>query len=273
MHIPEKMEFPRRLRLLHWEAYPRKSLPPTFHPEYLVELNMRESQFEYLWQGTQALKNLKKMDLLGSSNLKELPDLSNATNLEILVCVVISAQQQEYGLPHSNRLLCRHIAKGGLYPAENSIVVGGVHKFRREHLCIFIIHHRSLFIDPSDVNRERVFEFSSELQDLDIIECGVQILTDEWDYEFGLYQDDIEFASSEDDIEFASSEDEIEFESSEASEDGIEHGDYKEDEYLEGGKHTTDCWSWLFLCFDLSQIVRKVGSLISGRRRPNPDHV
>lgn len=53
MHIPEKMEFPRRLRLLHWEAYPRKSLPPTFHPEYLVELNMRESQFEYLWQGTQ----------------------------------------------------------------------------------------------------------------------------------------------------------------------------------------------------------------------------
>ncbi|KAG7584709.1 NB-ARC, partial [Arabidopsis thaliana x Arabidopsis arenosa] len=489
MHIPEKMEFPRRLRLLHWEAYPRKSLPPTFHPEYLVELNMRESQFEYLWQGTQPLKNLKKMDLLGSSNLKELPDLSNATNLEILelakcinlqiipahmnlvslvrvsmlgcfrlrdipvmsanieelhitetavedeppsiklcsrlrvlnlsrsvklkglthlpksvtyldvryssiekipdcikalhqlqflmisscrrltslpelpgslrflfaddceslatvfcplntlnarlnftncfkldqqarraiiqqsfspglvtllpgrqvpaefdhsakgnsltipsngnnplyaltifkVCVVISPHQQESGLRHSNLLLCRHIAKGDLYPAENSIFVRSVTKLRREHLCIFIIHHRSPFIDPSDVNREIVFEFSSELQDFDIIECGVQILSDEWDYEIGLYQDDIEFASSEDDIEFSSSEDDIEYESSEASEDVIEHGDYKEDEFLEGGKHTADCWSWLFLCFDLSQIVRNVGNLISGRRRPNPE--
>ncbi|XP_019083686.1 PREDICTED: disease resistance protein RML1B-like [Camelina sativa] len=53
MHIPEEMEFPRRLRLLQWEAYPSKSLPPTFHPEYLVELKMRESQLEHLWCGTQ----------------------------------------------------------------------------------------------------------------------------------------------------------------------------------------------------------------------------
>jgi len=53
MHIPEEIEFPRRLRLLEWEAYPSKSLPPTFHPEYLVELKMQESQLEYLWQGTQ----------------------------------------------------------------------------------------------------------------------------------------------------------------------------------------------------------------------------
>lgn len=47
------MEFPPRLRLLHWNAYPRKSLPPKFHPEHLVELNMQESQLEKLWEGTQ----------------------------------------------------------------------------------------------------------------------------------------------------------------------------------------------------------------------------
>ncbi|VYS49914.1 unnamed protein product [Arabidopsis thaliana] len=87
MHIPEEIEFPRRLRLLEWEAYPSKSLPPTFHPEYLVELKMQESQLEYLWQGTQPLKNLKKMDLSKSKNLKELPDLSNATNLEYLYLI------------------------------------------------------------------------------------------------------------------------------------------------------------------------------------------
>ncbi|XP_010418428.1 PREDICTED: disease resistance protein RML1B-like [Camelina sativa] len=482
MHIPEKMEFPRRLRLLHWESYPRKSLPPTFHPEYLVELKMRESQFEYLWQGTQPLRNLKKMDLLGSKNLKELPDLSNATNLEILelakcinlqiipthmnlvslvrvsmvgcfrlidipvmstnieelyitetaveneprtirlcsrlkvlnlsrsiklnaithlpksvtyldvsysgiekipecikalhrlqflklssckrltslpelpcslqflfaddceslvtvfsplnitpyacrldftncfkldqqqarraiiqqsfspgggvtllpgrqvpeefdhrakgnsltvrsngndplsrfnVCVVICPTRQEHGLGggHSHQLLCRHVAKGDLYPTEISIFVGDVPKFRREHLFIFTIHHRSTCIDSSDVNREIVFEFSSELQELDIIECGAQILTDKWDYEFGMYQDDdVEFESSE------ASEDDIGYESSGVSEDDTEQDDSVEDEYLR-----TDCWSWLFLCFDLSQFVKNVGSLISGRRRSNPD--
>ncbi|WZY89707.1 hypothetical protein YC2023_046442 [Brassica napus] len=82
------MEFPRRLRSLRWEAYPRKSLPPAFHPEYLVELIMRESQLQKLWEGTQPLTNLKKMDLEGSCHLKELPDLSKATNLERLLQVV-----------------------------------------------------------------------------------------------------------------------------------------------------------------------------------------
>ncbi|XP_024004369.1 disease resistance protein RML1B [Eutrema salsugineum] len=84
VHIPEEMEFPRGLRLLHWEAYPSKCLPPTFHLEYLVELNMKNSKLEYLWQGTQPLTNLKKMGLSGSLQLKELPDLSNATALETL---------------------------------------------------------------------------------------------------------------------------------------------------------------------------------------------
>ncbi|XP_019085239.1 PREDICTED: disease resistance protein RML1B-like [Camelina sativa] len=475
MHIPEKMEFPRRLRLLHWESYPRKSLPSTFHPEYLVELNMRESQFEYLWQGTQPLRNLKKMDLLGSKNLKELPDLSNATNLEMLelakcinlqiipthmnlvslvrvsmfgcfrlrdipvmstnieelyitetaieneppsirlctrlevlnlsrsvklkgithlpksvtcldvsysgiekipecikalhrlkflylgsckrltslpelpgslrlliaddceslvtvfsplnitppacgllecgldfincfkldqqakraiiqqsfspgggvtlfpgrqvpeefdhrakgncltvrsngnnplsrlkVCVVISPPRQEHRLGRFYKnLLCRHVAKDDLYPVEISIFVGDVSKFRREHLFIFTIHHHWPCMDPSDVNREIVFEFSNEIQYFDIIECGAQILTD---------HDDVEFESSE------AFEDEIEFESTGAYEDDTEQGDSVEDEHLR-----TDCWSWLFLCFDLSQFVRHVGSLISGRRRSNPE--
>ncbi|KFK40630.1 hypothetical protein AALP_AA2G021400 [Arabis alpina] len=83
-NIPEEMEFPRRLRLLEWKEYPSKCLPPTFHPEYLVELDMKHSKLEYLWQGTRKLTNLKKRDLSRSFHLKELPDLSNATNLEEL---------------------------------------------------------------------------------------------------------------------------------------------------------------------------------------------
>ncbi|XP_023643246.1 disease resistance protein RML1B-like [Capsella rubella] len=84
MYIHEEMEFPRRLRLLHWEAYPSKCLPSTFHPEYLVEHDLKNSQLKYLWQGIQPLTNLKKMNLSASYHLKELPDLSNATNLETL---------------------------------------------------------------------------------------------------------------------------------------------------------------------------------------------
>ncbi|KAF2548525.1 hypothetical protein F2Q70_00021079 [Brassica cretica] len=61
-----------------------KRLPPTFHPEYLVELDMQHSQLENLWEGTQPLANLTKMNLSGSWDLKEVPDLSNATNLELL---------------------------------------------------------------------------------------------------------------------------------------------------------------------------------------------
>ncbi|KAH0857522.1 hypothetical protein HID58_085783 [Brassica napus] len=83
-NIPEDIEFPPRLRLLHWEAYPNKCLPPTFHPEYLVQLNLRDNELEKLWEGTQRLQNLQKLDLFGSLNFKELPDLSNASNLDSL---------------------------------------------------------------------------------------------------------------------------------------------------------------------------------------------
>ncbi|XP_010440470.1 PREDICTED: disease resistance protein RML1A-like isoform X2 [Camelina sativa] len=82
--IHEDLEFPPHLRLLRWKAYPRNAFPTTFHPEYLIELDLQESHLEKLWQGTQPLTNLKKMDLTRSSHLKELPDLSNATNLERL---------------------------------------------------------------------------------------------------------------------------------------------------------------------------------------------
>ncbi|XP_013608605.1 PREDICTED: disease resistance protein RML1A-like [Brassica oleracea var. oleracea] len=84
VHLPEDMEFPPRLKLLHWEVYPRKFLPRTFCPEHLVELHLEDTQLEQLWEGTQPLTSLKKMVLDSCLYLKELPDLANATNLEIL---------------------------------------------------------------------------------------------------------------------------------------------------------------------------------------------
>lgn len=57
VHIPGEIEFPPRLRFLHWEAYPKKSLPLRFCLENLVELYMRDSQLENLWEGTQVSYN------------------------------------------------------------------------------------------------------------------------------------------------------------------------------------------------------------------------
>ncbi|KFK22504.1 hypothetical protein AALP_AAs75065U000300 [Arabis alpina] len=56
----------------------------SFSTKYLVELIMRNSELENLWEGAQPLQSLKVMNIAGSRHLKEIPDLSNATNLEIL---------------------------------------------------------------------------------------------------------------------------------------------------------------------------------------------
>ncbi|CAH8382644.1 unnamed protein product, partial [Eruca vesicaria subsp. sativa] len=53
VHLPEDMNFPPLLRLLHWDLYPEKCLPHTLRPEHLVELNLGKSKLEKLWQGTQ----------------------------------------------------------------------------------------------------------------------------------------------------------------------------------------------------------------------------
>ncbi|CAA0384481.1 unnamed protein product [Arabidopsis thaliana] len=59
-------------------------LPSTFNPKFLVELDMRSSNLRKLWEGIKQLRNLKWMDLSYSRYLKELPNLSTATNLEEL---------------------------------------------------------------------------------------------------------------------------------------------------------------------------------------------
>lgn len=85
LHLPRGLDYlPRKLRLLHWDAYPTAALPQSFRPEFLVVLNLRESKLEKLWEGKQPLRSLTHMDLSMSENLKEIPDLSKAVNMEEL---------------------------------------------------------------------------------------------------------------------------------------------------------------------------------------------
>nr|AXU93612.1 RPP4/RPP5-like protein [Arabidopsis thaliana] len=83
--LPQSLVYlPLKLRLLEWVYCPLKSLPSTFKAEYLVKLIMKNSKLEKLWEGTLPLGSLKKMNLWYSNNLKEIPDLSLAINLEEL---------------------------------------------------------------------------------------------------------------------------------------------------------------------------------------------
>ncbi|XP_010491769.1 PREDICTED: probable disease resistance protein RPP1 [Camelina sativa] len=85
LHIPCGLEYiSRKLRLLEWKYFPMTCLPPIFNSEFLVEIDLCFSQLEKLWEGIKPLPNLKWMDLSWSKNLKELPDLSTATNLKEL---------------------------------------------------------------------------------------------------------------------------------------------------------------------------------------------
>ncbi|KAK2432619.1 disease resistance protein RPV1 [Trifolium repens] len=77
--------FPSGLRYLHWIHYPLKSFPEKFSAENLVILDLSRGLVEKLWSGVQDLVNLKEVRLSNSILLKELPDFSKATSLNVLL--------------------------------------------------------------------------------------------------------------------------------------------------------------------------------------------
>nr|WIL59982.1 nodulation protein [Melilotus officinalis] len=83
--LPQGLQsFPTDLRYLRWMHYPLKSFPEKFSVENLVILDLSYSLVEKLWCGVQDLINLKEVTLSDSEYLKELPDFSKATNLNVL---------------------------------------------------------------------------------------------------------------------------------------------------------------------------------------------
>ncbi|CAF1894700.1 unnamed protein product [Brassica napus] len=71
---------PPKLRLLRLDGYLVKHMPSNFCPENLVKLQMQESRLEKLWDGVYSLVGPKNLDMWGSEKVKEIPDLSMATN-------------------------------------------------------------------------------------------------------------------------------------------------------------------------------------------------
>ncbi|GAU32120.1 hypothetical protein TSUD_358040 [Trifolium subterraneum] len=70
---------------LRWARFPLESLPCSFSGENLVVLDLQYSRVRKLWHDDHKdLANLKYLKLGSSSDLLELPDLSNAKNLEVI---------------------------------------------------------------------------------------------------------------------------------------------------------------------------------------------
>ncbi|ESQ55949.1 hypothetical protein EUTSA_v10027056mg, partial [Eutrema salsugineum] len=88
-YAPSNNFFLHSVKLLDCENILMTCLPSNFNTDFLFELNMPNSKLEKLWDGVKTIRNLKWMDLSHSENLKELPDLSTATNLcelKLLIC-------------------------------------------------------------------------------------------------------------------------------------------------------------------------------------------
>ncbi|XP_033142917.1 protein VARIATION IN COMPOUND TRIGGERED ROOT growth response isoform X2 [Brassica rapa] len=106
IHLPENFDYlPPKLKILDWFGYPMRCLPSKFRPEKLVKLKMVNSKLEKLWEGIVSLTCLKEMDMWGSTNLIEMPDLSKATNLETLkLRKCYSLVKLPSSIPHPNKL-------------------------------------------------------------------------------------------------------------------------------------------------------------------------
>ncbi|CAL2276078.1 unnamed protein product [Prunus armeniaca] len=76
---------PNSLRIIRWNWYPSKSLPPRFEPCFLAKLEMCYSKLVRLWDGAKDFPKLKHMDLSYSDKLTSVPDFTRITNLEELI--------------------------------------------------------------------------------------------------------------------------------------------------------------------------------------------
>ncbi|CAA7043063.1 unnamed protein product [Microthlaspi erraticum] len=83
--LPHTASLPRTLRLLHWDSYPLTTLPSDFSPRSLIDLSLRYSNLHIVSNRNLDLRNLKRLDVSGSKELRELPDLSRAIQLKELV--------------------------------------------------------------------------------------------------------------------------------------------------------------------------------------------
>ncbi|KAG5033002.1 hypothetical protein JHK85_016984 [Glycine max] len=92
------------LGYLIWHFYPFNFLPKCFQPHNLVELNLSGSNIQHLWDSTQPIPNLRRLNVSDCDNLIEVQDFGEALNLERLDlsgCGQLSRFHPSIGFPRN----------------------------------------------------------------------------------------------------------------------------------------------------------------------------
>ncbi|XP_028237896.1 protein SUPPRESSOR OF npr1-1, CONSTITUTIVE 1-like isoform X2 [Glycine soja] len=93
-----------KLGYLIWPYYPFNFLPQCFQPHNLIELDLSRSNIQHLWDSTQPIPKLRRLNLSFCVNLIEVPDFSEALNLESLDlsgCTRLSRFHPSIGFPRN----------------------------------------------------------------------------------------------------------------------------------------------------------------------------
>ncbi|TXG65978.1 hypothetical protein EZV62_007253 [Acer yangbiense] len=72
----------KKLRSLIWYRYPLQALPSNYIPNNLVELDLRDSNLERLWEGRTEAPKLRLLNLSGCTRVTEIQGLSKSPLLE-----------------------------------------------------------------------------------------------------------------------------------------------------------------------------------------------
>ncbi|XP_028752097.1 disease resistance-like protein DSC1 [Neltuma alba] len=163
VHLPEGLKFlSNKMRYLEWCGFPLKSLPSTLCPEKLVKLCMPNSHLQKLWNGVCDFVSLKEIDLSGSKQLQELPNLSKCLNLK----VVQLRQCESLCFIHSSILSLHSIVVLNLFGCTKL-------KGLKSELLLRSLRH----INVIECKNLKEFSVSSdELRELDLVNTGIEIL-------------------------------------------------------------------------------------------------
>ncbi|XP_062002318.1 disease resistance-like protein DSC1 [Rosa rugosa] len=107
VHLPRGLEcLPQALRIMQWDGYPLNSLPSKFCAEKLVELRMRNSRLQRLWnEGVKInLGSLKHIDLSDSQHLADVSALIESPNLETIILECCTSLVQLPSFQHLAKL-------------------------------------------------------------------------------------------------------------------------------------------------------------------------
>ncbi|KDO36493.1 hypothetical protein CISIN_1g046284mg, partial [Citrus sinensis] len=86
VQLPNGLDYlPKKLRYLHWDTYPLRTLPSNFKPKNLVALNLSCSKVEQLWEGEKNFKYLSALSFEGCKSLRSFP-----SNLHFVCPVTIN---------------------------------------------------------------------------------------------------------------------------------------------------------------------------------------